>query len=589
MHFSHFLVQSVVAGAVLAKPLVIDTKKHLTYYGITSSPGIETFLGIRYGKDTSGQNRFAPPQPFNAPSGYIFNAAGAGYSCPQTSEAGFLYDIPVLDISEDCLNLQVARPVGSGTKLPVMVYIYGGGLNAGTTYARTTKPDGLVTKSVENGSPVIYVGMNYRLNSKVGIFLTNKSLIDERQTVFGFATSEFLRGGKSLNVGLKDQRLALEWVKENIEVFGGDPSKVTIFGQSSGGLSVGMQVLAYGNSKSSPFTSAIMQSTALEPGASTNISFDATAAIAISASCNCTDAHSTSPDLIACLKALPMEVLLNYTLDYLTLMNGGDIFLPTVDQDFLPELANTLVREGKFPKIPLMAGWVEDDATLFTEFSVQTPNDTQAYIRTIFPFLHETTLLNLLSLYPVSEFPANPDASLSAEFYRTAQIFRDVLFVCPAVFMLSAMAKKYPKDSPPLYLCNQNQTLLTSYLEAEGVPGLGVIHTSELSYLFGNISIFNLTDYTPPLENYTFAPTEEDYLLEKRIPGSWSAFATWNDPRKGVNSMRGWTTAFPGHEKGGDVFKIENGNGVMVGGEDERLDERCGFLNSEEVVMQLMY
>ncbi|CAG8961741.1 hypothetical protein HYFRA_00006283 [Hymenoscyphus fraxineus] len=571
MHLSHYLVQSVVAGAVLAKPLVIDTKKHLTYHGITSSPGIETFLGIRYGKDTGGQNRFAPPQPFNAPSGYIFNATVAGYSCPQTSEAGFLYDSPVVDISEDCLNLQVARPVGSGTKLPVMVYIYGGGLNAGTTYARTAKPDGLVTKSVENGSPVIYVGMNYRLN------------------IFGFATSEFLRGGKSLNVGLKDQRLALEWVRENIEVFGGDPNKVTIFGQSSGGLSVGMQVLAYGNSKPNPFTSAIMQSTALEPGASTNISFDATAAIALSASCNCTDAHATSPDLIACLKALPMEVLLNHTLDYLTLMNDGDIFLPTVDQDFLPELASTLVREGRFPKIPLMAGWVEDDATLFTDFSVQTPNDTQAYIGTIFPFLNETTLLNLLSLYPVSEFPANPDASLSAEFYRTAQIFRDVLFVCPAVFMLSAMAKKYPKSSPPLYLYNQNQTLLTSFLVAEGAPGLGVIHTSELSYLFGNISIFNLTDYTPPLESYTFAPTEEDYLLEKRIPGSWSAFATWNDPSKGVNALHGWTTAFPGHEKGANVFKIEDGNGVMVGSGDERLDERCDFLNSEEVVAQLMY
>lgn len=335
-----------------------------------------------------------------------------------------------------------------------------------------------------------------------------------------------------------------------------------------------------------------MESTALEPGAATNISFNATAAIATSAACPFTDAYSTSPDLITCLKALPMQVLLNHTLDFISRTSGdndGDIFLPTVDQDILPELASTLVREGKFPKIPLMAGWMENDATLFTNQAIQTPNDTQAFFELYYPFLNETTMANLLSLYPVSEFTANEATALSAEFYRSAQIFRDILLVCPAALVLSAMSKKYDCEEPPVYLYNNNQTLLTSYLESTGLPGLGVIHTSELSYLYGNISIFNMTDYTPALENYTFAPTVQDYELESRIPGSWSSFASLDAPSNGKNSLSGWTSAYPKGEKGGNVFKIGDGNGVMVGSEEERLDERCGFLNSEEVVAQLMY
>lgn len=130
MHFSRLLAGGVIATTVFAKPLVVDRKKELTYYGITSSPGIEIFLGIPYGKDTGGKNRFAPPQSFSPARGYTFNATTAGHSCPQSSEAGFLYESPVTDISEDCLNLQVARPAGNlnGTKLPVMVYIYGGKL-----------------------------------------------------------------------------------------------------------------------------------------------------------------------------------------------------------------------------------------------------------------------------------------------------------------------------------------------------------------------------------------------------------------------------------------------------------------------------
>jgi len=121
------LVVASFIASTIAKPYAVDTKRKVSYQGITSSPGIETFLGIPYGKDTSGARRFAPPQPFDPPAGHVFNATTAGASCPQAA-GGFPYSTKVTYISEDCLNLLVSRPANSthGTKVPVMAYIYGG-------------------------------------------------------------------------------------------------------------------------------------------------------------------------------------------------------------------------------------------------------------------------------------------------------------------------------------------------------------------------------------------------------------------------------------------------------------------------------
>lgn len=417
--------------------------------------------------------------------------------------------------------------------------------------------------------------------------------------MFGFATSEALRGDKSLNVGLRDQRLALEWVKDNVHLFGGDPDRVTIFGQSSGGLSVGMQVLAYGNSKPVPFTGAICQSTALEPTMASNISFNATSAIAVAAGCNATDATSAAPAMIECLRSLPWQKLLNLTLEFITetsANNDGDIFLPTVDQDFLPELASELVATGKFPKIAFIAGWMQNDATLFTNAAIETNNDTRAFFELYYPDLNSTTLTNLFDLYPVTDFAANTTAGLSAEFYRSAEIFRDILLTCPSVYFGAAMAKKYANTtSPPVYLYSGNQTILDGYLDAAGAPGLGVIHTSELSYLYGNLSVFNLTGNAGVAgTNYTFDPSASDYELARQIPRSWSSFASTGYPSIwGKDTLPGWSSAFPNGEGEGIVYVIGGSDeGTSSGNAEEqkeKLGARCGFLNSKVVIEQLKY
>jgi carboxylesterase type B len=357
-----------------------------------------------------------------------------------------------------------------------------------------------------------------------------------------------------------------------------------------------MQVLAYGGSKPVPFQAAIMQSTALEPTMASNISFNATAAIATAAGCNETDALSTSPGMIECLRSLSWQALLNLTADFISQTsanNDGDIFLPTVDQDFLPELASKLVATGKFPKIAYMAGWMENDATLFTNSAIQTENDTRAFFELYYPGLNSTALATLLNLYPVDDFEANTTANLSAEFYRSAQIFRDILLTCPSIYFGAAMAKKYVNvTQPPVYLYSGNQTILDGYLDAVGSPGLGVIHTSELSYLYGNLSVFNVT--RDGLVNYTFNPSASDYQLARQLPRSWSSFAsTGYASLGGKDTLPGWNSAFPGGEGDGIVYVIggpEEGMGdVNKALIKENLSQRCGFLNSEGVIEQLQY
>ena len=111
------------------------------------------------------------------------------------------------------------------------------------------------------------------------------------------------------------------------------------------------------------------------------ISFNATSAVAFAAGCP-SNITSTSLEMITCLRSLSMSTLLSLTEDFITdnsANNDGDVFLPTVVQDFLPDLASTLVATGQFPQIAYIAGWMENDATLFTNSAIETDNDTRAF------------------------------------------------------------------------------------------------------------------------------------------------------------------------------------------------------------------
>ncbi|HMJ70543.1 MAG TPA: carboxylesterase family protein [Cyclobacteriaceae bacterium] len=187
--------------------------------------GINTFLGIPYGADTSGANRFMPPQKPKSWDG-VLPAVWWGNTAPQNMEkrysnvyASFVDHWNYDDVSEDCLKLNVWTPaLGDGKKRPVMVWLHGGGYANGNAIEQ----DGYHGENFSRRGDTVFVSINHRLGP-LGY------------AHFGAAGSKFAASG---NVGMLDCVAALEWVRDNIASFGGDPGNVTIMGQSGGGAKV---------------------------------------------------------------------------------------------------------------------------------------------------------------------------------------------------------------------------------------------------------------------------------------------------------------------------------------------------------------
>jgi para-nitrobenzyl esterase len=188
--------------------------------------GIHHFLGIPYGADTSGANRFMPPQK-PKPWTDVFPALWWGNSAPQNMDnryankfASFRDHWNYDDVSEDCLRLNVFTPaLKDGKKRPVMFWIHGGGFTAGNGIEH----DGYNGENLARFGDVVFVSINHRLGPLGYCNLA------------GVGGEKFAASG---NVGMLDIVAALEWVRDNIASFGGDPGNVTIMGQSGGGAKV---------------------------------------------------------------------------------------------------------------------------------------------------------------------------------------------------------------------------------------------------------------------------------------------------------------------------------------------------------------
>ena len=188
--------------------------------------GIFYFLGIPYGADTSGPNRFMPPQK-PEPWDDIFPAVWWGNSAPQimdkryaNSYSSFADHWNYDDVSEDCLRLNVFTPaINDGVKRPVMVWLHGGGFVNGNGIEQ----DGYNGENFARKGNVVFVSVNHRLGP---LGFTNLA---------GAGGDKFAASG---NVGMLDLVASLEWVRDNIVNFGGDPGNVTIMGQSGGGAKV---------------------------------------------------------------------------------------------------------------------------------------------------------------------------------------------------------------------------------------------------------------------------------------------------------------------------------------------------------------
>jgi carboxylesterase type B len=285
-------------------------------------------------------------------------------------------------IDEDCLNLNIIRPAGydKKSKLPVVVWIHGGGFVGGFGADGSTNTSYIIQSSVKSRMPFIAVTINYRLG-----FL-------------GFPGGYQSLATGITNLGLKDQRIALRWVNENIAAFGGDPSKVTIWGQSAGAASVAHQILAYGGRGAEKlFRSAIMVSGAPYSSNALYPSNPASVAVYKSALRNtgCEDADST----IECLRKAPVEAIWKASVAALP-----TAFRAMVDGDFVAEPPIYQLQKGHFSsKITLLIGANNDEGLQSANIlgpSAETDVDVQKLLKTFFPNARQSTMDQVLEAYP---------------------------------------------------------------------------------------------------------------------------------------------------------------------------------------------
>jgi para-nitrobenzyl esterase len=305
---------------------------------------VQIFLGIPYSAPPVGELRWKPPAPAAKWTG-VRKATEFGAHCMQGPVYG---DITFRDSSgsEDCLYLNVWTPAKtSEARLPVMVWIHGGGFQAGST--SETRQDG--EQLAQQG--VVVVSMNYRLG--IFGFLVHPDLAKESKR------------NSAGNYGLLDQVAALQWVHQNISAFGGDPSNVTIFGESAGSFSVSALM-------ASPVAKGLFQKAIGESGAAFSSASLLFEPLTIREDKDSKLVSSTlGLQSVAELRAVPAQKLLDSFFK-----PGGDnnfAFDPDVDGYFLPESLPVIFAAGKQNDVPLLAGWNHDEGSYEVVFSPQKP------------------------------------------------------------------------------------------------------------------------------------------------------------------------------------------------------------------------
>ena len=323
----------LIAGRADAPRVTVDTG---TLEGLDTA-GVMVFRGIPYAAPPVGELRWRPPQPAAHWSG-VRDASKLGHNCVQHQPYSDI-DPFAAGVSEDCLYLNVwtksLPPPASRLPLPVLVWIHGGGFWAGFGGEERHNGAALAKKGA------VVVTLNYRLGP-FG-FLAHPALAAE---------SPHHAAG---NYGLLDQIAALQWVQRNIARFGGDPSRVTIFGESAGGMSVGSLI-------ASPLAKGLFQRAILESGpgvGGTGVSpRDTVRAIAFRFA-EALGVYGAGADAARHLRALSPDTLLATSLHIGP--PGAPRFFPAVDGWVLPHPVDSAIARGTANVVPVIAGTNRDE------------------------------------------------------------------------------------------------------------------------------------------------------------------------------------------------------------------------------------
>ncbi|KAL0578840.1 hypothetical protein V5O48_003164 [Marasmius crinis-equi] len=548
MYLSLLLAFASVASA--AAPTVTLGRTTLVGRDVTLLQQ-DFFGGIPFAKPPLGELRLKPPVKAELDV-ETFDASSFSPFCLQPN-------VSLSQMSEDCLTINVFRPssVSAGANLPVMFWTYGGGFQAGS--ANMYNASAIVAQSAARGTPIVFVSFNYRLGP------------------LGFPQGGEADRKGSLNLALRDQILALEWVQENIHAFGGDKdkvgcrmqqnrppltlSKVTIFGESAGAIMIAVQFL-------NPNFSKLVRGAIFESGS---------AATPLEHTAEVREVDWTN--FVAGVPECASVANSSNTFDCLRTANTSSIFMgleaaiaeadeqfafdPTLDGPggFLPERPSKLWEKGQFARLPFITGTNLDEGTVFTPRDPEMDYGEQALRQMIRANLSppdvsvatlDDAIDRIVELYP--DIPAlgspfntgNETFGLPQGFKRFAAINGDVTFQSQRRLWQQTVSETGVKTYG--YLFTQPQP---------GNGAAGVSHGSEVFYVFGLVT------------------NETDVSLSRVMIDYWVSFVTCLDPNDGKGLPRPtWDHYAPNKQV---LLELNSANTRLI--PDNYREEQIDFIN----------
>ncbi|BCS17296.1 uncharacterized protein APUU_10124A [Aspergillus puulaauensis] len=509
MLLNSFLGLSVLAvlGAAVPSPRAVlpPTADVLngTYVGVRNNNyNQDFFLGIPFAQQPVGNLRFALPTPLNETWDEERDAKAYSDIC-----VGYGSDSIWYPQSEACLTLNIIRDssVDEESALPVGVWIHGGGFYMGSGADERYNMSAIVANSHRIGKPFIGVTINYRLST------------------WGFLASKEVTDSGITNLGLRDQRLALHWIRENIAAFGGDPDKVTIFGESAGGMSVGSHLIAYGGRDDGLFRGAIMQSGGSVTANPGNNTANQGMYDDIVRKVGCTGEQDT----LQCLREVPFE-------DLNAVFNGTGgnpaySFWPSIDGDLLQDRGSDQLDKQEFVKVPILAGTNTDEGASFGPRGINTTEQFYSYLTSgQSGFKYPPAIAKeILRLYPDDPSQGIPEflgsqrvPSMGYQWRRTCAYSGDYSMHANRRRQCEAWAE----SGTPAYCYRFN----TRSAEMPYIGGVG--HFTEVAFVFNNIAGLGY-HYGKPFDG-----TPKSYEnLSVLMASMWASFIHDLDPNSGID------------------------------------------------------
>ncbi|XP_031431607.1 cocaine esterase-like [Clupea harengus] len=469
---------------------------------------VHSYLGVPFAKPPVGPLRLARPQPVQGWEG-VRDATKQPYMCLQDRQISLDFAeklsmaVEIPEVSEDCLYLNIYTPAkpAEDAKLPVMVWIHGGALVLGSA----SFYDGSVLAAYQN---VVVVLIQYRLGM-LGFFSTGDD-------------------NAPGNMGFLDQVAALQWVQENIQSFGGDPSSVTIFGESAGGVSVSLQVL-------SPLSTGLFHRAIAESGTAfmdllNNLQPMDTAMIVANVS-NCV---GTKPhQIVDCVMQMSTEDILKVIKDI------GWIYGVTKDGHFMPKNVKDIFKAQEFSKVPLINGINNDECGWLLPAASSPPGwsegmDRETVKKSIIPFFPnaEDWAIDLI----LDEYLGSGEDSIKNRDGFT-EFYADLIFNIPAIQLSNAHRDsgapvyQYELQHPPSVLLDKRPSFVK------------VDHGDDIVFVFGSTFMRSHVKIRG-----TF--TEEEDELSRTVMSYWGNFARTGSPN-GAG-----LTHWPMYGAGGEYLEI---------------------------------